>query len=694
MDKEVRIFFKIEGIDTEITDLNQLNKALSKTADETEKVGEATKKSESKIDKFGNKLSSMPGPLGAVGKGVKALNTAFKALLANPILLAITAIVGAITALGKAFFSTKEGGEALDRFMAGFSAVMDVFRDVLVDIGGKLMSIFKDPKQALIDFGTAIKENIINRFEGILEFIPAVGTAVKQLFERDFEGAAKTAADAVLKVTTGVENATDKMAAAGSAVKGVMDEAAQEAARAAELTGILQKLTDQERELNVERANQNALIAEAKLKVDDETLSIEERQAALKQASEAEQALLDETLRIEEERLAAMQELADMSDSDQETLDALADQEIKLASLREQSTNKQIQLSRRMQSLDNEAAADKKANDEAQAARDKEAADKKAEQAAADQAARDAQLKAEADLKRELLLLNETDSEREKRIIEETYAARLKAAGDNVELIKQVEAQYQADKQALAQSEIDAEIAKQQSIQEIVNGYIEKEYENQYKKAQDQLLMEEEAAIKRLEQEGATAEQIQRVREEFANKNKKLMEDEAEYKKKLDQQELNAKLDVLESSFNAIANIVGEQSAVGKAAAVASATINTYQAATNALANTPAPPPFPQIAAGVAIASGLLNVKKILQTKTPGNQGGSGGGGSLPSASAASMTPNLSYNFNQAGGPTIGLGQNSIGQGPQNEPVKAYVLVNDVNNAQQANSQIENLSKL
>src|SRR5690606_36663861 len=51
-----------------------------------------------------------------------------------------------------------------------------------------------------------------------------------------------------------------------------------------------------------------------------------------------------------------------------------------------------------------------------------------------------------------------------------------------------------------------------------------------------------------------------------------------------------------------------------KIAAIAQATINTYLAATEAL-KLPSPPPIPQIAAGLAIATGLQFVGKIAGIK-------------------------------------------------------------------------------
>jgi hypothetical protein len=153
---------------------------------------------------------------------------------------------------------------------------------------------------------------------------------------------------------------------------------------------------------------------------------------------------------------------------------------------------------------------------------------------------------------------------------------------------------------------------------------------------------------------------------------------------KLRRDTLNAELDVVKGAFDAIGQIAGEQSVLGKASAVASAVINTYQAATNALANTPAPPPFPQIAAGVAIASGLASVRKILQTPVPDGNGGlssGGGGGSLPSAPTIQQPQ-----FNVVGQSGTNQLAQSIG-GQFSQPIRAYVVGGDVTTSQQLERQ-------
>ena len=86
-----------------------------------------------------------------------------------------------------------------------------------------------------------------------------------------------------------------------------------------------------------------------------------------------------------------------------------------------------------------------------------------------------------------------------------------------------------------------------------------------------------------------------------------------------------------------IAVIFGQSSAIGKAAAIAATTINTYEAAMAAYKSMAGIPLIGQVLAAVqmaaAIATGAATVKKIMSVKVPG---GGGGGGSAPTAITSS----------------------------------------------------------
>ena len=108
---------------------------------------------------------------------------------------------------------------------------------------------------------------------------------------------------------------------------------------------------------------------------------------------------------------------------------------------------------------------------------------------------------------------------------------------------------------------------------------------------------------------------------------------------------LEGSLNVAQDVFGVMADLVGKQTAVGKAFAATQALINTYASATAAY-NAAAQIPFVghilgPIAAGAAIVAGLKNVKAIASA-SPGNAtGGGGGGGTVVSSSFTAANSSL-----------------------------------------------------
>lgn len=96
------------------------------------------------------------------------------------------------------------------------------------------------------------------------------------------------------------------------------------------------------------------------------------------------------------------------------------------------------------------------------------------------------------------------------------------------------------------------------------------------------------------------------------------------------------------NAFSSLSELVGKQTRVGKAFAVAAATIAAIQSAVssfNSLSGIPiVGPALGAIAAAAAIAAGIANVKKIVAVQVPG---GSGGGATVPTPSvpAAPIAP-------------------------------------------------------
>ena len=160
------------------------------------------------------------------------------------------------------------------------------------------------------------------------------------------------------------------------------------------------------------------------------------------------------------------------------------------------------------------------------------------------------------------------------------------------------------------------------------------------------------------------------------------------------EREKTARLKLLDAVANGLSLAAGELGAAtaeGKAAAVAAATISTYTAIAGQLqAFSKVPVPGYAIAQAIVTgATGLLQVKKILEVKVP--EGGGSGGGSAPSMGGIAAPAAPSFNVVGAGG-TNQLAQVMNNQGMP--PVQAYVVASNVTSAQSLNRNIVNNATL
>ncbi|MFZ2169380.1 MAG: hypothetical protein WAW61_07065, partial [Methylococcaceae bacterium] len=155
---------KVSGENSEATQkLTARKLELTNILKEEEK---ATGDNTRNVGNYKTALEGLPGPLGNVGNGVKTLSKTFKALLANPIVLIIAAIVGALYGLVKAFTSTDKGATEMAARMEQVRAIIDVVRQRAIQLIGVLKSIFSGDfkkageqlKETFTGIGTQINE--------------------------------------------------------------------------------------------------------------------------------------------------------------------------------------------------------------------------------------------------------------------------------------------------------------------------------------------------------------------------------------------------------------------------------------------------------------------------------------------------------------------------------------------------------
>jgi len=181
-----------------------------------------------------------------------------------------------------------------------------------------------------------------------------------------------------------------------------------------------------------------------------------------------------------------------------------------------------------------------------------------------------------------------------------------------------------------------------------------------------------------VEAERLAAEHKQKVLEAQAVRAQKLEENSQSFKVKSVQQGLEIISNLTELFGKKSEKAARKAFQINKAANIATAIISTYQSATAAYASqfTPVPDPTSPvrggIAAGLAVAAGLVNVAKIASQKFEGG-GSSGGGGGAPAGGGGGGM--VAPNFNVIGS----SGVNQLAQ-IQQQPTRAYVVSGDVAN--------------
>jgi len=170
---------------------------VGEVAEQTEQLAKSTKDAQGGFTK--------------VGGAIKGMGTALKA-----------AGIGLVVALfAKLMDVFRQNQKVVDFFNVAMESLSlafnDLFKFLSSNIGtitGYFKSIFEDPKQSLIDFGSAIKENLIERFDSLLDTFGHLGKALGHLFKGEFSEAFDSVKDAgkeSIDIITGVDGSVDKI---------------------------------------------------------------------------------------------------------------------------------------------------------------------------------------------------------------------------------------------------------------------------------------------------------------------------------------------------------------------------------------------------------------------------------------------------------------------------------------------------
>jgi hypothetical protein len=240
----------------------------------------------------------------------------------------------------------------------------------------------------------------------------------------------------------------------------------------------------------------------------------------------------------------------------------------------------------------------------------------------------------------------------------------------------------EATKKAAKDKEAADEKLRLDAIQKIRDDFAAKVKEKEAETELEKLALEEEKKLAELDKLNATEEQKLEILTYYAGLRTDL--EEKENKKKADLDKLRKKqiLGDAKNTFSQIANLAGKDSKVGKALALASATISGVEGVQNAYTTaqkspiTAVFPAYPVVQAALAGAVAAKNIATIKRTDPTG-----GGTVATPSVSAGSGSAPAPPSFNIVGASGTNQLADAIG-GQTQQPVQAYVVANDVTSAQ------------
>jgi len=604
--------------------LNNLEKSIDGVNKEVQDTSKSTQAMSGTLDKAtGGAVSKFAAFKGAI----TSVTTGFKSLKVAIIGTGIGALLIAITSLGQAFTRSEEGQNKFAKILGVIGSVTGNLLDLLADLGENIISVFENPKQSITDFANLIKDNIVTRFEGLLNLIPNLGKAVEQLFKGNFKEAGKIAADSVGKVVLGVDSVTDSVNTAVESVKEFGKEIKADGEAAAKIADQRANAEKKARDLIVERAEAERKIAELREKaVNKDKFTAQERIKFLEEAGRVSDELATKEVEVAKLRLEAKQTENALTKSNKDDLNEAAQLEASVIQLETQRLNLQKRLSTELLTSRREEAAANKALVDEENKRNEEAAAKE-----------------------------------EKRLTD---------------------------------------------IEKIQEDFKQKQKEKDAETELEKINLEEERKLAELDRLNATEEQKLEVIDYYESLRLDNYKATVEAESELDRQKIADKKAVVD----AISQFADAESGIGKALliikqglalqetimdlkritfkgveAVGSAGVSTAQ---NVAESSKIG--FPQniitIASAITQGIGIMSSVKKAVSKTKA-KAGSSAAASVPSIPTPSVPTSLPPSFNVVGATETSVLSDAVAS-QTNEPVKAYVVSNDVTTAQSLDNNI------
>ena len=267
---------------------------FNKLKGQLDELEEGLEKVQFQAKQFDDQLASLPGPAGAAGNAMKALDGAFKVLIANPIIAVIAAVAAGLMLMKKALGSTAEGQQTLNRLSQAFSGILGPILATVEKVAVPLFNGF-----AFILEKVAAGFSKFAKFLGISESkIKEATLSVDEVQQKTNENEKKRQEDLTKKTEEQNKKRADANAKAAADKKKKDEEAAAE-----------KKKKEEEAQKNLDAANKvqvEAYISTLAAR-DQELFKLgqvhNDRMAALQKAGITDTLMVQEQFRIEQDAI-------------------------------------------------------------------------------------------------------------------------------------------------------------------------------------------------------------------------------------------------------------------------------------------------------------------------------------------------------------------------------------------------------
>lgn len=590
-------------------------------------------------------LDQMTSVLNGVKEGLTMMNSKIKVSqqgfgglikLSKPLKIAlistgIGAIAVALGLLTTYLTTTQEGMDKVTKVTKPLSVIFSRLLGIVQELGADLFEAFTKPQEALKTLQDFITNQVINRFK-------ALGVIIEGIINLDVSKIGEGLAQAA----TGVEDVVEKVKNAAKETAEFIEESIEQGNKLAQLTIDIEKA---ENNLILTRAKSNNIIKAQNKIAEDTTKSLQEREIAaanvLKESEkllQAEQAIID--MKIEQMELENTQ-----NDTGREREKELNELKAQRMAVETQQLELQTTAQNKLNIIRNQAASEEQAAHDAIMEKRKQAeeAEKEAHEKKMEQMKEEAQQRLRnAEIELETYKINNREKLNSAEVSKKIYEDELALLEERAEIEKlsieelnlaklELKAQYddQVKEMDLAREEADRleRVAKEEF--EFQQKLLKLEEQKGMEFEVERMVQEREYEQQRLTLENQLQDQLI-TREEYARQVITLDQKRANAMEKIKEAEKQSNINAAAQTLDAVASVVDQASAAGKAVSLAKAGINVFEAISKANA-AGFPANIPLIA--MAAATGYKAIKDITSVKMPSVSGGtasSGGSSSTP----------------------------------------------------------------